>query len=178
MITVSCEVTKADVLALACHYYAKSPTVRRQLRINQITSSLASGILAFFLIWKTDGFAAGVVMFFLIGMALAVMLPKYLQSRVRQSAEKMIAESSYRKAFGRYTLVFTDQGIAASSPIGESNIVWDAVDQVSITPDYLFIFLAGPHGLAISRAQAQESTIAEVKAYVEAHIAAKPTAVV
>ena len=117
-------------------------------------------------------------MFFLIGIALAIMLPKYLQSRGRQSAEKMIAESSYHKAFGRYTLVFTDQGIAASSPTGQSNIVWDAVDNVSITPDYLFIFLAGPQGLIIPRAQAQESIIAGVKEYMEARIPAKSTAAV
>jgi hypothetical protein len=50
------------------------------------------------------------------------------------------------------------------------------VDHVSITPDYLFIFLAGPQGFIIPRAQVQESTIAEVKAYVEAHISIQTTA--
>jgi hypothetical protein len=80
------------------------------------------------------------------------MLPKYFQSRIRESAEKMFTETSYHKAFGKHTLVFTDQGIASSSPTGESNTVWDGVDHVSITPDYLFVFLAGPHGFVIPRA--------------------------
>jgi hypothetical protein len=44
------------------------------------------------------------------------------------------------------------------------------VDHVSITSDYLFIFLAGLQGLIIPRAQVQESTIMEVKAFVEAHL--------
>jgi len=114
-------------------------------------------------------------MFLLVGVALAVMLPKYYRSRMRQTAEKMLAELSYQKAFGKYTLVFTEQGIASSTPTGESNSVWNAVGHVSITPDYLFIFLAGPQGFIIPRAQVQESTIAEVKAYVEAHIPTKPT---
>jgi hypothetical protein len=130
------------------------------------------------MIWKIGGFAGGVVMFFLCGAASAAMVPTYYRSRIRESAVKMFAETSYRKAFGKYTLVFTDQGIASSSPTGESNTVWEAVDHVSITPDYLFVFLAGPQGLIIPRAQVQESTFAEVKAYVEAHIPTKATAAV
>ena len=141
MITVSCEVTKADVLAFACHYYAESPTVRRQLRTSQIMTSLISGAIAFVMIGKTSGLAAGVVMFFLTGVATAAMLPKYQRSHMCQTAEKMFAESSYQKAFGKNTLVFTDQGIASNSPTGDSNFVWNAVDHVSITHDYLFIYL-------------------------------------
>ncbi|MGA2542296.1 MAG: YcxB family protein [Verrucomicrobiota bacterium] len=141
-------------------------------------SSLVSGAVTGLMIWHTSGFAAGVVMFFLIGVATAAMLPSYFRSRMRASAEKMIAETSYHKAFGKYTLVFTGQGIASSSPTGESNSVWDGVDHVAITPEYLFIFLAGPQGFIIPRAQVQESTIAQVKAYVEAHIPTKPTAAV
>ncbi len=115
-------------------------------------------------------------MFFLIGVASAAMLPSYYRSRMSRTAEKMFAESSYQKALGKYTLAFTDQGIASCTPTGKSNIAWNAVDHVSITPDYLFIFLAGPQGFIIPRAQVQESTIAEVKAYVEAHISIQTTA--
>jgi hypothetical protein len=176
MITVSCEVTKADVLAFACQYYAESTTIRRQARNSQIITSLASGAVLFLIVGTTSGFAAGLVMFFLAGGAQAAMFPKYYRSRLRQTAEKMIAESSYQKAFGKYTLVFTEQGIASSSPTGESKSVWNAVDHVSITPDYLFIFLAGPEGFIIPKAQVQQSTIAEVKAYAEARIPTKPAA--
>ena len=106
------------------------------------------------------------------------MLPSYFRSRLRNSPEKMITETSYHKAFGKNTLVFTDHGIASSSATGESNFVWNAVDHVSTTPDYLFIFLVGPQGFIIPKTQVQESTIAEVRALVEAHIPAKPTAAV
>jgi hypothetical protein len=176
MITVSCELTKGDFLAFACHYYAESPTVRRQLRTGQIMNSLASGSVVFLIVGTTNGFAAGLVMFFLTGAALAAMFPKYYRSRICKTAEKMYAESSYQKAFGKYTLVFTDQGIASSNPTGESKIVWNAVDHVSVTHDYLFIFLAGPQGFIIPRAQVQEFSFAEVKTYVEARIPTKPPA--
>ncbi len=176
MITVSCEVTKADVLAFAGQYYAESPTVRRQVRIGTIMTSLTCGAFTGLFVWRSSGIAAGVVMFFIIGFALAIMFPKYYRSQISRTAEKMFAESSYEKAFGKYSLVFNEQGIASSTPTGESKVVWNAVDHVSITPEYLFIFLAGPQGYIIPRAQVQESTFAEVKAYVEAHIPAKPIA--
>lgn len=170
MITVSCQVTKADVLAFACQYYAESPTIRRQVRNTTIMTSLTTGALTGFIIGKGSGFTAGVVMFFLIDIAIAAMFPSYYRSYMSRSAEKIYAESSFQKTFGEYKLLFTDQGISSSSPTGDSKHLWSAVDHVSITSDYLFIFLAGLQGLIIPRAQVQESTIMEVKAFVEAHL--------
>jgi hypothetical protein len=126
------------------------------------------------MIWKISGFAAGIVMCFLIGLPTAAMLPSYFRSRIRNSIEKMLAEPSYQKQLGKYTLVFKDDGIASSSATGESLTLWYGVDRVSITPEYLFIFLTGPSGLIIPRAQVQDSTIEEVRAYVEAHIPSRP----
>src|ERR1022692_3098753 len=101
MITVSCEVTKVDVLAFACHYYAESPTVRRQLRTNQMVTSLSSGALVFLWIWKASGFVAGVVMFFLIGGAVAAMLPKYYRSNIGKTTETSDSLTAYTDAMER-----------------------------------------------------------------------------
>ena len=100
----------------------------------------------------------------------AAFFPSWYRSCIRKAAEKVCAESSYQKIFGRYTLSLAEEGFAFTFPTGECKYFWGAIDRVSLTPEYLFILLAGAQGLPISRAQIPDSTIQEVKAFVESHI--------
>jgi hypothetical protein len=95
---------------------------------------------------------------------------------IRWWAEQALGEACFQNAFGKYTLTLNHEGLASTSPLGESKFVWKAVDRVVLTPDHLLIMLAGSQGFPISRAQVPESTIHEVKEFVEAHLQKKETA--
>jgi len=52
----------------------------------------------------------------------------------------------HAKAFGRYTLALSEEGLASTSPTGAGNYTREAVDRVVLTPEHLLIFLVGPEG--------------------------------
>jgi hypothetical protein len=173
VITLSFDVTKDDVLELACQYYALSPTVRSaRLKSQTVLTLLFLVFLAgglFVLRGDARFWPLGTVLLACAGLSSGC-LPRVYRSQLRKSAEKMIAESSYANVFGRYTLEFGKDGLASTSPTGESKHPWRAINRVFLATDYLFIFLAGPQGYPIPRAQVPDSAIQEAKAFVESHL--------
>jgi hypothetical protein len=175
MITVSFNLTKEDVLALACHYYSTSATVRKNRLTIQVAITLVlagSGLLTICGSERFDPIGVGLLM---CAGVFAVCVPWWYRSNLRKTAEKMFAESAYRKAFGKYTLALSEEGLASTSPTGEANYTWEAVDRVTLTPQYLFIFLVGPQGFAIPRSQVPDSAIQEMRAFAESHVRASPS---
>jgi len=169
MIHVSFNVTKNDVLAISCHYYGISPTVRRSRLTSQITIALLLTAIGLLVLSGDDRLRPlGVILLVCAGLS-AVFFPRWYRSNLRATADKLITESSYRNAFGGYTLALSEEGLASTSPTGRSMHAWEAIDRCYLTPEYLFIFLAGPQGYPIPRAQVPDSTIQEVKAFVESH---------
>lgn len=173
MITISFNLTKDDALALACHYYATSATVRSNQLKSQVIVGLSlagAGLLALIGSGQVSGSGAvGVVLLVCAGVSVGC-VPSWYRRSLRRSAEKMLEESSYAKAFGRYTLVLSEDGLASKSPTGEGKYTWEAVNSVALTSEYLFIFLVGAQGFAIPRSQLPDSTIQEVKVFAQSHI--------
>jgi hypothetical protein len=58
-------------------------------------------------------------------------------------------------------------GISSTSQIGEGTYYWPSVSSISLTSDYLFIFLVGRQGIVIPRAQLAEASIQEMKTFAE-----------
>lgn len=169
MITATFKVGKEDVLAMSMHYYASSPTVRRSRIVTQASVPFAMvlvGVLGYF---RDAGFRYLILIspMVLIAVVWAVLYPWLHRSYLLQASEKLLKEPSYQKAFGTYTLSLSETRIASASPIGEGTYVWASVSRISLTPDYLFIFLAGPQGYPIARAQVPEATIQEMKTVAE-----------
>jgi hypothetical protein len=170
MITISFNLTKDDVLALACHYYATSSTVRKNRMAAQVSAFLIFASAGLLVICSSDRLRpVGVILLVCAGLSAAC-VPSWYRSNLRKTAEKMIEESSYRKAFGSYTLALSEEGLASTSPIGAGNYTWGAIDRVALTPEHLFIFLVGHQGFAIPRSQVSDSKIQEVKAFAESHV--------
>jgi hypothetical protein len=169
MISATFKVGKEDVLAMAMHYYTSSPTVRRTRVLTQASLPFAMALIAVLGYFKEAGYRYLVLItpLLLIGVLWALLYPWLHRQYLLQTSEKLLKESSYQKAFGVYTLNLSEARIASSCPIGEGTYIWSAVSRVSLTPDYLFIFLAGPQGYPIARAQVPEDTIQEMKALVE-----------
>jgi hypothetical protein len=169
MITATFKVGKEDVLAMSMHYYASSPTVQRSRILAQASVPFAMVLVAALGYYKDAGYRYLVLItpLFLIAAVWAGLYPRLHRHCLLQTSEKLLKESSYQRAFGVYTLSLSETRIASSSPVGEGTYVWSSVSRVSMTPDYLFIFLAGPQGYPIARAQVSEDTIQEMKAYAE-----------
>jgi hypothetical protein len=177
MTPISFNVAKEDVLALACQYYATSPTVRSNRLKSQVAVGLilaGAGLLALIGTGQVGGPGiVGVVLLVCTGVSVGC-VPSWYRLSVRRSAEKMIEESSYGKAFGRYTLTLSEEGLASKSPTGEGKYSWEAVNSVALTPQHLFIFLVGPQGFAIPRSQLPDSTIQEAKAFAQSRLRSTP----
>ena len=171
MISAKFNVNKDDVLALAWHYYSTSATVRRTRLWGQLFVPLVLSLLAALTSYQDPGpNALAIVSLLVIGAIWALFYPRYHNWYLLQTAEKMFKESAYQKAFGAYTVTLNDNGIISSSPIGEANYSWSAVNRVLLTADHLLIFLAGPQGYPISRTQVPDTTIQEMKAFAEKNI--------
>ncbi len=154
---------------MALHYYASSPTVRRSRLITQASVPFIMVVIAAVGYFRDAGWRYLVLVtpLLLIGVAWAVLYPWLHRHYLRQTAERFLKESSYQKAFGIYTLSLSESRIASASPVGEGTYVWSAVSRVSLTPHYLFIFLAGPQGYPIARAQVPDDTIQKMKTFAE-----------
>jgi hypothetical protein len=173
MTPISFNVAKEDVLAMTCHYYATSATVRSTRLKSQVAVGLIlAGAVLLALIGtgqKSGSGVVGVVLLVCAGVSVGC-VPSWYRRGVRRSAEKMLEESSYRKAFGAYILALGEDGLTSKSPTGEGKYRWDAVNAAVLTPEHLFIFLVGAQGFAIPRSQVSDPVVQEVKAFVESHI--------
>jgi hypothetical protein len=169
MITATFKVGKEEVLAMTMHYYASSPTVRRSRILTHASVPFAMVLVGALGYFKEAGYRYLVLVtpLLLIAVVWAVFYPWLHRHYLLQTLGKLLKESSYQKAFGTYTVDLTEKQIASSSPVGEGTYLWSSVSRVSLTPDYLFIFLAGPQGYPIPRAQVPEATIQEMKAFAE-----------
>lgn len=173
MTPISFNVSKEDALALTCHYYATSPTVRSNRLKTQVGIAMilaGAGLLA--LIGTGQGSRLGVVGVVLLvcaGVSVGC-VPAWYRRSVRRSAERMLEESSYRKAYGGYVLSLGAEGLVSKSPTGEGKYSWEAINSVALTPEHLFIFLLGAQGFAIRRSELPDSVVQEVKTFVESHV--------
>ncbi len=173
MITVTYNLAKED--ALANYHYETSPSLRRVRRLFPIAVFVLLGGLGLLLMFggrSQENFALGLTLS-ISGVVAAIFFPPWYRFALRRSAERQYAETSYAKAFGKFTLSFNEEGITSKSPVGEGKFYWSAVSRVALTPTHLIILLIGPQGFPIPRAQVPDTTIQELKAMVESHIQAK-----
>jgi hypothetical protein len=169
MITATFKVGSEDVLAMSMNYYTSSPTVRRSRIITQASIPFGLILVAALGYFKEAGYLylLLVMPLLIIAAVWALLYPRLHRHYLLRTSEKLLKESAYEKAFGTYTLNLTEKQIASSSPVGEGTYPWSSVSRVSLAPDHLFIFLAGPQGYAIPRGQVPETTIQEMKAFAE-----------
>jgi len=167
MITAAFNISKADALALAQHYYSSSATVRRSRILNQASVPVVLVLIAVLAYSRDPHYLLLASPFLVLAIVWVVCYPRLHKWYLSQTTEKMFAESAYEKGFGTYTLNLSETGIASSSPVGEGKYPWSSVTRISLTPDHLFIFLADPQGYAIPRAQVPEAKLQEIKEFAE-----------
>lgn len=167
MLTATFNVGKEDVLALTLQDHAHSPTARRSKILGHAVIPCALVLISAWSAFRDPRYFKLVAPLLLIAIIWAVFYPRFHTWCLQRTIEKILKESSYQKVFGNYTVTFSENGIASSSPVGAGTFLWPAVSRVSLTPNHLFIYLAGAQGIPIARAQVQEATILEIRAFAE-----------
>lgn len=167
MITVTFLVRKEDVLAMSMRYYATSPTMRKSRIVIQMGVPFVM-VLVVPLSYLADPenliFVAPLLV---VAVLWAGFYPRLHERLLMRGSDRILNGPDYQKIFGVYTLTMTEKGIASTSPAGEGTYFWPSVTNISLTTDYLFIFLAGRQGHVIPRTQVPEATIQEMKAFAE-----------
>ncbi len=109
------------------------------------------------------------VIFLGMGILWFIFYPVLFNRNVEKYCEKTIDEGSHSKNFGPCELTLSESGLHDRSPSGESTFYWSAVDRVTLTDQYLFIFLNGPMGYPIPIADVGIEAARAALEYVNSH---------
>lgn len=160
-----------EMLAFSEQYYRDSFSHRR-IR-NRTRWSLPVLLLPILAVFTSQfGFSWTTAAIFVTGaVAWIVIAPRRFDARVKNYMQRQMLESSYSKLFGAYKLKIDEKHLVCDGPTGRTEYSWDAVDRVTMTDDFLFIFLAGPSGVPIRIAHIGNSIAAEAYGKIQSLIA-------
>lgn len=168
--TLRFQMGREDILAFSRAYHAASPTYRRAKTRGRFVLPIMMLIL-WTLTTNYAGFkVSNTVIFFGIGIPWFIFYPALFNRNVERYSEKTIDEGSYSKNFGPCELTLSELGLRDRSPSGESTFYWSAVDRVTLTDQYLFIFLNGPIGYPIPIADVGIEAARAALEYVNSHL--------
>jgi hypothetical protein len=167
MITATFLVRKEDLLAMSMRYYANSSAMRR-LRILIQTGVPLAMVLVVALSYLTQPeYAEFVAPLLVVGVLWAGFYPRLHERLLLRGGDRRLSLPEYQKIYGVHTLSLSEKGISSSSPVGEGTYYWPSVSSISLSSDYLFVFVAAARGFVIPRTQVPEATIQEMKAFAE-----------
>lgn len=167
MITATFLVRKEDVLAMSMRYHAISPTIRKSRIVIQAGVPFVMVLVVPLSYLADPDNLIFVAPLLLVAVLWAGFYPRLHERLLMRGSERIYNGSEYQKIFGVHTVTLSEKGISSSSPVGEGTYFWTSVTSISLTSDYLFIFLAGRQGIVVPRAQVAEETIQEMKAFAE-----------
>ena len=164
-------IAEPEMMAFSEQYYRDSASHRRiRNRTRWALPVLLLPILAVFT--YQFGFSwTRAAIFVAAAVAWIVIAPQSFDTRVRNYMQRQMLESSYSKVFGVYKVRIEEIHLVCDGPTGYTEYRWDAVDRVTITDDFLFIFVAGPSGLPIRIAEIGKSTATEAYGKIQSLIA-------
>jgi hypothetical protein len=154
-------IAEPGTMAFSEQYYGDSASHRR-IR-NRTRWALPVLLLPILVVFTYQfGFSwTTAAIFVAAAVAWIVIAPKRFDTRVKNYMQRQMFESSYSKVFGVYKVKIEEKHLVCDGPTGYTEYRWDAVDRVTITDDFLFIFLAGPSGFPIRIAEIGKSIATE-----------------
>lgn len=164
-------IAEPETIAFSEQYYKDSASHRR-IR-NRTRWILPVLLLPVFVLFTYQfGFSwTTLALFVAAAIAWSLIAPRRFDSRVKKYMQSQMLESSYSKMFGAYKVKLEDKHLACDSPTGYTEYCWDAVDRVTMTDDFLFIFLAGPSGFPIRISEIGTSIAEEAYGKIQTFIA-------
>ena len=167
--TLNFEVGRDGISALIREYHATSPTSKKALWCQRLIFPVVMLIFSADFYFRKKGGLPSLV--FLIGGVFWFFLyPSIYRRRLRKNVEKYLAEMSTEKVMGPCQLDLNEAGLSSRSPMGDSKYPWNVVQRITLTPDYLHVFLVGGSGFPIPRRAVGDNAIFEAKKLIESKI--------
>jgi hypothetical protein len=102
-----------------------------------------------------------------IGAVIAGLLMLWIlggdRRRVEKALRKMLAEGSNKQLLGEHELELTETGLVERTGYAEVTFLWQAVERLGLTPDYIFIFTGAISGIIVPRAGVVEGNHEELE---------------
>ncbi len=157
-LTISYDVTLADLLAFNLYHSRHSSVMRRQLLMGRIFYSaivaiLVFGVLYFILLQDDEDINRGVLIGAASGAALMyLMYPWLMRISIKRMVEKMVRDSKNVGMLGSHRLELSPDGVFAESDAGSSRLAWKAIEQIAETEQYAFLYVNAMNAIIVPAA--------------------------
>lgn len=164
--TLNFEVGRDGLSALIREYHATSSTSKKALWYQRLTFPIVMLIFSADFYFRKKGGLTSLV-FLAGGLIWFLFYPFIYRRRVEKNVEKYLAEMSVERVLGPCQLDLNEDGLSSRSPMGDSKYPWNVVRRITLTPDYLHVFLVGGSGFPIPRKAVGDKAILEAKKLIE-----------
>lgn len=136
------EITKDDYLKFNMFHLENSKGVKKELIMHRfvIPVLLLGAGYAFHVLAKAP-LLASMLLALSGAVAWSILYPEYYKKNAMKNVDKMLSRGVQSTSITKHTLSVKDEGIIASSPVGQSVNKWSEVKKFSETPEHLFIYI-------------------------------------
>lgn len=77
-----------------------------------------------------------------VGVALGVLLNVFMYFSIKRKVIRWSASTENAAWLGDHTMEIAEQGIDETTPVGSAHYNWDAIPEIRMTKDYIYIFIS------------------------------------
>ena len=137
------QLTKQDFIDFNMNYMSNSKTVKKLFIAQRYIVPIIFLLIPFIMIRSMSIPLGYWVNLFLLGYMLWVIFyPKYFKWTSSKGILKMLDESENADMLGNRSLTLTEKGIIELSTLSESKADWSAIEKITQTEKYIFIFFS------------------------------------
>lgn len=147
------ERTQEDFLEFNLFHISHSPTIRRQVLLNQV----AMGVLIF--VGSIGGIFLSVgylpTSIYIVAPVVSILAsfayPYIYRRSVIRQAQKLLKEGSNKSLLGHHEISLSSDGIFYKSLAGETKLNWQSVEKVLQNDKYIFMYIGAINALVVPK---------------------------
>lgn len=132
---ISMHITKEDYWRFNKFVMYSMPKYRKIMLLNRIGLPIFCSII-FKVIGKTWAYSI------LVGVALGALLNVFMYFSIKRKVMRWADSKENAAWLGDHTMEITEQGVDETTPVGSAHYNWDAIPEIRMTKDYLYIFIS------------------------------------
>lgn len=142
------ELTTDDYLHFSEYHCQHSPTIRRTKLFTFLMGPVAFGIMGLVEYVFRDRLSA-LIAFWTAGLLYLAIMPLYWKWSIRRRTLRLLAEGPNAGRTTPCTLKIDEGGIHVTSPKGEANLNWIAIEKVRCTEKYLYLYTGAMSAIVV-----------------------------
>jgi hypothetical protein len=147
--------TLEDLLAFNRYHIDHSPSLRRYHMYVRIGTSLLCIVVCLVTFYAlTQSFQIPLAFYaiaFGLGIFFFFALPSMIWSSTRKRIERMFREGQNKGMTKLTTLSIGQDGMEANNGLSTSKLVWSAIEKMSITDEYIFIYISALNAVVVPK---------------------------